>query len=40
MIPEGEILHYLDIIDARMYDMQKELEAVEEGSFRQGMGST
>jgi 3'-5' exoribonuclease len=33
MIPEGEILHYLDIIDARMYDMQKELEAVEEGQF-------
>jgi 3'-5' exoribonuclease len=33
MIPEGEILHYLDVIDARMYDMQKELEAVEEGQF-------
>lgn len=33
MIPEGEILHYLDIIDARMYDMQKELESVKEGEF-------
>ena len=33
MIPEGEILHYLDVIDARMYDMQKELEAVKEGEF-------
>lgn len=33
MIPEGEILHYLDIIDARMYDMQKELEHLEKGDF-------
>jgi 3'-5' exoribonuclease len=33
MIPEGEILHYLDMIDARMYDMQKALEAVSPGEF-------
>ncbi len=33
MIPEGEILHYLDMIDARMYDMQKALKAVKPGEF-------
>ncbi|HHU49627.1 MAG TPA: HD domain-containing protein [Clostridiales bacterium] len=33
MIPEGEILHYLDMMDARMYDMQKALEAVKPGEF-------
>lgn len=33
MIPEAEILHYLDIIDARMYDMRHALEKVEEGAF-------
>lgn len=33
MIPEGEILHYLDIIDARMYDMEKELDGIKEGQF-------
>jgi 3'-5' exoribonuclease len=33
MIPEGELLHYLDIIDARVYDMQKALGEVEEGEF-------
>lgn len=33
MIPEAEILHYLDIIDARMYDMQKVLGNVEEGKL-------
>ena len=33
MIPEGEVLHYLDIIDARMYDMHKELEALKAGEF-------
>lgn len=33
MIPEGEVLHYLDVIDARMYDMQKELEGIKEGEF-------
>jgi 3'-5' exoribonuclease len=33
MIPEAEILHYLDIIDARMFDMQKALGQVGEGEF-------
>ncbi len=33
MIPEGEILHYLDMMDARMYDMQKALESVNPGEF-------
>lgn len=33
MIPEAEILHYLDIIDARMYDMFNVLENVEENKF-------
>lgn len=33
MIPEAEILHYLDIIDARMFDMQKTLENIKPMSF-------
>ncbi|WP_291569925.1 3'-5' exoribonuclease YhaM family protein [Clostridium sp. UBA4548] len=33
MIPEAEMLHYLDILDARMYDMQKALHDVDEGDF-------
>jgi len=33
MIPEGEILHYLDVIDARMYDMQNELDDIQKGEF-------
>ena len=33
MIPEAEILHYLDIIDARIYDMDKALKDVNEGEF-------
>ncbi|WP_027399192.1 3'-5' exoribonuclease YhaM family protein [Anaerovorax odorimutans] len=33
LFPEAEILHYLDIIDARMYDMFEVLEATEEGEF-------
>lgn len=33
MIPEAEILHHLDMIDARMYDMQKVLGNVEEGKL-------
>ena len=33
MFPEAEMLHYLDIIDARMYDMEKGLEGVEPGEF-------
>lgn len=33
MIPEGEILHYLDIIDARIFDMTKATKEIEPGSF-------
>lgn len=33
MIPEAELLHYLDMIDARMYDMKRILGNVEEGSL-------
>jgi len=33
MFPEAEILHYLDVIDARMYDMANALKDTEEGGF-------
>lgn len=33
MFPEAEVLHYLDILDARMFDMQKALGEVEPGDF-------
>ena len=33
MFPEAEILHYLDIIDARMFDMHKALDDTKEGAF-------
>jgi len=33
LFPEAEILHYVDIIDARMYDMQEAIEATEPGEF-------
>ncbi|MCQ2551462.1 MAG: HD domain-containing protein [Clostridia bacterium] len=33
LFPEAEILHYLDIIDARMYDMEEALRNVEPGEF-------
>jgi len=33
LFPEAEILHYLDIIDARMYDMANALEKTEAGEF-------
>lgn len=33
LFPEAEILHYLDIVDARMYDMQAALAATEPGGF-------
>ena len=31
--PEAELLHYLDILDARMYDMKKITESLEPGTF-------
>ncbi len=33
MIPEGELLHYIDNIDAKMYDMEKELKELEDNEF-------
>ncbi len=33
MFPEAEMLHYLDMIDARMYDFRKALADVDEGGF-------
>lgn len=33
MIPEGELLHYIDTIDATMYDMEKSLKEVESNEF-------
>ncbi len=35
MLPEGELLHYIDMIDARMYDMEKSLREVEYDEFTQ-----
>lgn len=33
MFPEAEMLHYLDMIDARMFDFSKALDSVKEGGF-------
>lgn len=33
MIPEAELLHHLDVIDARMYDMQKAIKDIKKGEF-------
>lgn len=33
LFPEAEMLHYLDILDARMYDMQDALASTEPGGF-------
>jgi len=33
MVPEAEILHYLDILDARMFDMCKVLGDIQPGDF-------
>lgn len=39
MIPEAEILHYVDLIDARMYDMRKVTHETEIGSFSERLWS-
>ncbi len=39
MIPEAEILHHIDMIDARMFDMRKIVEDVEPGSFSERLWS-
>ena len=33
MFPEAEILHYLDVMDARMFDMEEALDGVGPGCF-------
>lgn len=33
MIPEAQVLHYLDTLDASMYDMRKALNETKEGEF-------
>ncbi len=33
LFPEAEILHYLDMIDAKMYDMEEALASTEPGTF-------
>ncbi len=33
LFPEAEVLHYLDILDAKLYDMEDALANVEEGEF-------
>ncbi|MCY6371392.1 3'-5' exoribonuclease YhaM family protein [Clostridium ganghwense] len=33
MIPEAQLLHYLDILDASLYDMHKALNETKEGEF-------
>lgn len=35
MFPEAELVHYLDMIDTRMYDFDKGLSDVEKGEFSQ-----
>ena len=39
MIPEAEMLHHLDIMDARMYDMNKALTDTEKGKFSERIWS-
>ena len=33
LFPEAEILHYLDMIDAKIYDMEEALNPTEPGDF-------
>ena len=33
MFPEAEVLHFLDILDARLYDMHKALDETQPGRF-------
>jgi 3'-5' exoribonuclease len=39
MIPEAEVLHYLDIIDARMFDMNRVTKEIGGGSFSERLWS-
>lgn len=33
LFPEAEVLHYLDIVDASIYDMEEALDATDKGEF-------
>lgn len=39
MFAEAELLHYLDIVDARMYDVEKNLRGVKPGEFSERIWS-
>ena len=39
MIPEAEVLHLIDLLDARMYEMDRALSAVSPGSFTERIWS-
>ncbi len=39
MFPEAELLHYIDLVDSRMYDMQKALEGTTKGEFSERIWS-
>ncbi|WP_163195097.1 3'-5' exoribonuclease YhaM family protein [Clostridium thermarum] len=39
MLPEAEILHYLDIIDARMFDMTRVTKEISGGTFSERLWS-
>lgn len=39
MIPEAELLHHIDIIDARMFDMRKALVETDEGGLSERLWS-
>ena len=39
LFPEAEMLHYLDILDARMFDMEDALNSVDKGEFTDGVFS-
>lgn len=39
MFPEAEVLHVLDLLDARMFEMDRELRAVKPGAFTERIWS-
>ena len=39
LIPEAEMLHYLDVMDARMYDMKKAIKETKENEFSERIWS-
>ena len=39
MFPEAEVLHVLDLLDARMFEMNRALDAVTPGAFTERIWS-